>query len=708
MDPSTQFVVPTIIDVPELIVTNEDADFEDGTGSASGAWLNKFQFLGATSSYTIGLGQVWRFSHLCYKHGGGAFLAAYTTMLITVGLPLFLMELAFGQYANEGPITIWRISPVFEGIGYSMCLISAMIAIYYNILNTWIIHYLLASLTFHDLPWTKCDNSWNTVQCFLRPDTPVITANCTMSSDSNSTTSNPNQNQTSPAKNNEDLLFAGNCSSKINSYEFERIINSTDDVTLPSNEYFHNNVLTITNSLEEVGAFNRDLFFALVIAWATVFVVILRSLRLTGNLTILTFILPYMALTALFVRALSLPGFEDGISFYMKPQWERLQNIDIWADATTQIFFSLSPCWGGIITLASMNKFHNNFHADAILLVTINYATSLYSGLVAFSILGYMAKYSGVAISEVVDVGIGFVFMVYTEALAKLPLANLNSIMFFTILLYIGFTSQITVMETVMTTIIDTWPHKLRYRKPLILMVLCALMFFISITMCFGNGFYVVQLLDNFAGTFIAMTIGLLELIAIAWVYGIENFMQDIDDMISVHRNLFPSRTYWYFLWRYLAPSMLFAILLFCVIDLPPLSYRNTVQPEWSIKIGWILTACCLSVIPAVAVVRFLLSPSGSFLDKLSYLCRPSEDWAPSSYVSGPKLLNRHLMDDREFESSHPIHYNHQAVRPYTDQDQDSNESNEDLKVVNGRANYIIPEEEDDTDTGLITNETNV
>lgn len=49
-----------------------------------------------------------------------------------------------------------------------------------------------------------------------------------------------------------------------------------------------------------------------------------------------------------------------------------------------------------------------------------------------------------------------------------------------------------------------------------------------------------------------------------------------------------------------------------------------------------------------------------------------------------------------------------QMVQPYEDQDQESNESNEDLKVVNGRANYIIPEEEDDTDTGLITNETNV
>ena len=45
----------------------------------------------------------------------GAFLVPYVLMLATVGLPLFFMELTFGQFGSLGPITIWKINPLFKG-----------------------------------------------------------------------------------------------------------------------------------------------------------------------------------------------------------------------------------------------------------------------------------------------------------------------------------------------------------------------------------------------------------------------------------------------------------------------------------------------------------------------------------------------------------------------------------------------------------------
>ena len=44
----------------------------------------------------------------------------------------------------------------------------------------------------------------------------------------------------------------------------------------------------------------------------------------------------------------------------MVPDWNRLASIEVWEGAAVQIFFSLSVAGGGLITLASYNKFHNN------------------------------------------------------------------------------------------------------------------------------------------------------------------------------------------------------------------------------------------------------------------------------------------------------------------------------------------------------------
>ena len=43
------------------------------------------------------------------------FLIPYVIMLFLAGMPLFFLESAFGQYANEGPVTIWKAVPFFTG-----------------------------------------------------------------------------------------------------------------------------------------------------------------------------------------------------------------------------------------------------------------------------------------------------------------------------------------------------------------------------------------------------------------------------------------------------------------------------------------------------------------------------------------------------------------------------------------------------------------
>ena len=58
--------------------------------------------------------------------------------------------------------------------------------------------------------------------------------------------------------------------------------------------------------------------------------------------------------------------------------------------------------------------------------------------------------------------GAGLAFAVYPEAVSRLPIAPLWSILFFVMLLTLGLGTQFTVLETVVTTIVDLWPNQLR------------------------------------------------------------------------------------------------------------------------------------------------------------------------------------------------------------------------------------------------------
>lgn len=66
-------------------------------------------------AFTVGLGNLWRFPYFCYIGGGSAFVIAYVIMLLLVGMPLFCMEVAIGQFASLGCVAVWKVCPMFKG-----------------------------------------------------------------------------------------------------------------------------------------------------------------------------------------------------------------------------------------------------------------------------------------------------------------------------------------------------------------------------------------------------------------------------------------------------------------------------------------------------------------------------------------------------------------------------------------------------------------
>ena len=70
-------------------------------------------------------------------------------------------------------------------------------------------------------------------------------------------------------------------------------------------------------------------------------------------------------------------------------------------DAATQMFFTLSLGFGALISFASYMPIRNNCVRDAYTVVFINCGTSIFAGIVVFSILGHREFKLGESVDKV-------------------------------------------------------------------------------------------------------------------------------------------------------------------------------------------------------------------------------------------------------------------------------------------------------------------
>ena len=338
-----------------------------------------------------------------------------------------------------------------------MLVISVGVGIYYNVIISWTLYYFFATLQSLfgavELPWTTCGNQWNT-EGKLRVPYFFFEKYIVISFDPN----------VSGCQQLHAVLKPTADSSAESS---TMLASSNRTFESAASEYFSRNMLQISDAIDEPGDLRMELVLCLGLAWALVFFALLKGVKSFGKAVYFTALFPYVILTILLVKGLTLPGAIDGVIFYITPKWHKLLEVGVWADAAIQIFFSLGPCWGALITLASYNKFSNNCFRDAVFIGFANCLTSFFAGFVVFSFVGFMAYELDKSVDEVAETGPGLAFVVYPEAVSLLPGAKMWALLFFTMLLALGFGTQFSILETIVTIILDAWPtSKNSWKKP--------------------------------------------------------------------------------------------------------------------------------------------------------------------------------------------------------------------------------------------------
>ncbi|KAL7648320.1 UNVERIFIED_CONTAM: hypothetical protein RMT77_000226 [Armadillidium vulgare] len=545
------------------------------------SWGKSMDFLLSIIGFAVDLANVWRFPFLCYRNGGGAFLLPYFLITVFGALPLFFMELVLGQYNRQGPITVWKICPLFRGIGYCAVLVAYFVSFYYNVIIAWSIHFVYASFSYV-LPWTHCDNEWNTENCW-------------------------------------DGVFSG--SPKPNN----------SNLTSPSEEYFNLVVLQMHKSegLNDLGALNPGLVICGFITYLLLYLSLFKGVKSSGKVVWVTATLPYVILTLLLIRGALLPGASDGLLYYIKPSISALSNMQVWYEAAQQVFFSVGAGFGVHLSYASYNTFNNNCYRDCLITSFVNAITSFYSGLVIFTYLGYMAHKQNTPISEVATDGPGLVFQVYPEAVATLPGSQAWSCLFFLMLITLGLDSGMGGLECVLTGLSDelkeTFGRKIIRREFFTAIVVGSSFLVAMVNFCQG-GMYFFHWLDTYAAGISLLFSAMMEAIAIGWFYGSKRFCIDIKKMLGFTPNL-----YWRICWKIVSPLIILITILIGAVSLAtqPLQYHGTttyVYPWWSEVIGWIISLSSMFMIPLWMVISITRQPGSTLRQKLLLSITPYDE----------------------------------------------------------------------------------
>ncbi|CAL1288478.1 unnamed protein product [Larinioides sclopetarius] len=307
----------------------------------------------------------------------------------------------------------------------------------------------------------------------------------------------------------------------------------------------------------------------------------------------------------------------------------------VWQDAAIQVFYSFSIAGGGMITYASYNKFHNNLIKDVLIIGIGDMLTSLFSGLVVFSMLGFMALQLQKSVDDVVESGTGLAFIAYPDAVARMPVATLWALLFFFMLFLLGIDSQFAAVETILTFVFDQFP-KTRSKKPVVVVLVAGILFLLGLPLTANGGIYLLEVMDRYAAGWPYLVIGLCELFVIAYIYGMSRFMDDLKQMTNWSPGAW-IRSHLLVTIMTISPIVIGLILLLSWINFEPLKVGEYVIPTWGNAIGWGMAIVPISAIPIGFIWQMCTKHKDlSCFQRLRHLTRPTEEWRANAKANTP------------------------------------------------------------------------
>ncbi len=271
-------------------------------------------------------------------------------------------------------------------------------------------------------------------------------------------------------------------------------------------------------------------------------------------------------LLILAIRAATLPGAAEGLTYYLRPDFSRLLDPSVLNAALGQAFFSLSLGMGAMLTYGSYLSKHESIITAALWVVALDTSMALLAGFIifpsGFSIEGFDPSASGP----------GLIFAVLPRLFATLPGGQLFGAAFFILLTMAALTSTISLLEVPVAHFIDA--HQWTRRKAVLLVTTGV--FLLAIPSALGNGAVGVfsrlpgigvdflTLMATIWNNFALPVGGLLTAVFVGWVWRVDQAIEEVE----LHGAPFPARRLWSVLIRYVCPAAISVIIVYAVVSL--------------------------------------------------------------------------------------------------------------------------------------------
>lgn len=160
------------------------------------------------------------------------------------------------------------------------------------------------------------------------------------------------------------------------------------------------------------------------------------------------------------------------------------------------------------------------------------------------------------------------------------------------------------------------------------------------------GGQWMLNLVDHFGGTFLIFVLAIFELVGVFWIYGLENFCDDVEFMLNRRPGI-----YWRVCWGFVTPVFMLVIFIYSAVTYQKLLYGGSQYPMAAygefrgsdeesrfvqmIKkfvfsaAGWILLAIGVVLVPLWAI--YIMDFKSNVYSSVRNATIPKDNWGPKS-----------------------------------------------------------------------------